>query len=361
MQMDFISSYDFSDLRPVLPEGVAQCKGIGWPSWITKCVTLMNESGMDVARDICHSVNIDLVIDNDCMPLDNDRIAVQIIESSVEDEVSSEWLFSMRAWHIRRVFLNGASLYDHDQRHIYKAVVQAMNRRPWRGVQQYESSYERENAASPSKKVLKLSTQSINSMSSVICCKKNCVQPFPCATIHNLRSQFFHEGEQYFKSHRLLDIHRQIHHNSEGNKMIILEGCDVCPKSWYTIMGISRESYYRWKANASSWMHAKHHGNVGMTKPRIHTLQAIATLRQMLEQSADHMPHKTTTLETREKVVSKCLPSSWHWKASLPELNIINAQLGLKKVFASGLIRIWKESFAEYSPKSQGDSFAWCG
>jgi hypothetical protein len=108
-------------------------------------------------------------------------------------------------------------------------------------------------------------------------------------------------------------------------------------------------------------MHAKQHGNVGTTKPRVHTLQATPTLCQMLEQSADHMPHKTTTLETGEKVVSKCLPSSWRWKDSLPELNIVNAQLGLNKVSASGLSRTRNKSFAEYSLKSRGDNFAQCG
>jgi hypothetical protein len=30
----------------------------------------------------------------------------------------------------------------------------------------------------------------------------------------------------------------------------------------------------------------------------------------MLEQTPDHMPHWTRTLETGENVVSKCLPSS---------------------------------------------------
>jgi hypothetical protein len=89
---------------------------------------------VDVARDIYHSVKADLVIDNDGIPLGNDRIVVQIAESLVEDEVLSEWMFSMRAWHIRRVFLNGASLYDHDQQHIYNVAVQALNRRPRRGV-----------------------------------------------------------------------------------------------------------------------------------------------------------------------------------------------------------------------------------
>ena len=45
---------------------------------------------MDVARGIYHSVNVDLIIDSDGMPLDNDRVAVQIAESLVEDEVSLE-------------------------------------------------------------------------------------------------------------------------------------------------------------------------------------------------------------------------------------------------------------------------------
>jgi hypothetical protein len=108
-------------------------------------------------------------------------------------------------------------------------------------------------------------------------------------------------------------------------------------------------------------MRADQHGNVRTTKPRIHMLQATTTLCLMLEQSADHMPHKMTTLDTGKKVVSKCLPSSWRWKDSLPELNIVNAQLGLNKVSASRLSRIRNESFAEYSPKSRGDNFARCG
>jgi hypothetical protein len=123
MQMDFIPGCDFNVPRPVLPDGVAQCNGFGRLPWITKGATLTNESGVDVARVICHSVSAELVIDSDSLPLGNDCIAVQIAKSLLEEEVPSKWMFSMRAWHIRRVFLNGVSLYDHDQQHIYNAVV----------------------------------------------------------------------------------------------------------------------------------------------------------------------------------------------------------------------------------------------
>jgi hypothetical protein len=70
------------------------------------------------------------------------------------------------------------------------------------------------------------------------------------------------------------------------------------------------------------------------------------------------MPHKTKTLETGVKIVSKCLPSSWQWKDSQPEVNIVNAQLGLNKVLPSGLSRIQNQSIPEYSTKSRGDNFA---
>jgi hypothetical protein len=111
--MDFILGCNFNIPRPVLPDGVAQCEGFGQLSWITKCITLTNESGVDVARGICHNVSAELVIDSNDLPLGNDRVAIQIAESLLEEEVPSELMFSMRAWHIPRVFLNSASLYDH--------------------------------------------------------------------------------------------------------------------------------------------------------------------------------------------------------------------------------------------------------
>ena len=82
---------------------------------------LTNESRLDMARGIRHLAY--LVIDSDGMLLDNDHVSIQIVESLLEEEVSSEWVFSMRAWHIYRMFLNGANLYNHDQQYIYNAIV----------------------------------------------------------------------------------------------------------------------------------------------------------------------------------------------------------------------------------------------
>ena len=91
--MDFSLDLNFSVSYHVLLNGVTQCEDFGWASWITKAVTLTNESGVDIAHGICHSVKVELVVDNDGMPLDNDHVIVQIAESLLEEDVLSEWMF----------------------------------------------------------------------------------------------------------------------------------------------------------------------------------------------------------------------------------------------------------------------------
>ena len=73
------------------------------------------------------------------------------------------------------------------------------------------------------------------------------------------------------------------------------------------------------------------------------------------------MPHKSRTKEDGEKVVAMSLPSSFHWNSTLSEINAGNHQLGLKEVSQTGLSRICRESFSEFSTKKRGDNFARCG
>jgi hypothetical protein len=107
-------------------------------------------------------------------PLGDDHVVVQIAKSLSEEDVPSDWMFSMRAWHITRVFLNGASLYDHEQRFIYKTALWAYNRTPQIGVHQYWSSRQRQDSENPPKKVVKLSSHLINAVMSSTCCNQNC-------------------------------------------------------------------------------------------------------------------------------------------------------------------------------------------
>jgi len=100
---------------------------------------------------------------------------------------------------------------------------------------------------------------------------------------------------------------------------------------------------------------------MGMLKPRKRTLQATAMLRSVFEKQANHMPHQTHILRSREKVVSMVLLATFTWKETIPEVNATNVVFGLKEESASNISKIQKLNFLEYSTKKLGDNFACCG
>ena len=95
---------------------------------MTKCIALKNDAGIVVGKGIFHNVDSAFIIDSDNQPLGDDHVAVQIAESLSERDVPSDWVFQLRAWDISRVFLNGASLHDHEQMHLFNVSLGASRR-----------------------------------------------------------------------------------------------------------------------------------------------------------------------------------------------------------------------------------------
>ena len=96
---------------------------------MTKCVALKNEACVVVGKRICHNISLDLIINSDNQPLGDDHVVVQIVESLSEHDVPSGWLFQLKSWHISCVFLNGASLYNHEQINLFNLASAASCRR----------------------------------------------------------------------------------------------------------------------------------------------------------------------------------------------------------------------------------------
>ena len=85
---------------------------------MTKLVQLHNSDGLLVGEGICYSVDSSLV--QGCSgPLGDSRIAVQICKSFYPVDIPDDWRYSLRPWPIECVFLNGASLRDHEIRYEY--------------------------------------------------------------------------------------------------------------------------------------------------------------------------------------------------------------------------------------------------
>ena len=160
------------DAVRTLPEGVLQCEGIPRKSWITKCVALKNDARMVVGKGICHNVSSNFIIDSDNQPLGDDCVVVQIAESLSKHDIPFDWLFQLRSWHIRHVFLNGASFYDHEQMNLFNPASTTSHWRSRVGAHPYKSSWERRNFDKIPKKVALLNVNSIANVSTKSCCSR---------------------------------------------------------------------------------------------------------------------------------------------------------------------------------------------
>lgn len=257
------------------------------------------------------------------------------------------------------MFYNGTSLHDHEQRHKYNLMRGGSVQNSRGSMRPYSSLLRVAKPPQPGKTENLLTPHEINIVASQVCCRKNCVQPFPRAKIAILRQRMYCSTDFSFRQHMKLDVHRQIHDDGVGNDVVTLEGIDVCLVAWRFIMGVSKTTFYRYAEQSNSGIRAGNHGNLGSKKPRQLTLQATATLKCILEKTADHMP-KFRTLVSGEKVVSMSLTSSWKWKDSLPQVNDVNMNYGLKGISLSNLSKIRKVSFLQYDAKKPGDNFARC-
>ena len=119
-----------------------------------------------------------------------------------------------------------------------------------------------------------------------------------------------------------------------------LEGINVCPFAWMKIMGVSSSTFYCNVEFVVAGHTMQNHGNMGLRKPRSHIVVATATLGAILDRHANHMPHKTRVLPSREKVIAKVLPANFKWKDQIPPVDEHLADCGLPLLSTSNLNKI---------------------
>ena len=231
--------------------------------------------------------------------------------------------------------------------------------RPRKGLRKYDSLTRAPRYANECKRQRLLTEESIREVAMKDCCAHRCCQLFPREKMKAIREEMW-LGDFRLRSSKKLDVHRGIHVNGTGRKVITLESMDVCCTAWYIIHGVSKAEFYRQASYAKEGRRSRMHGNVGLKKPREATRQAAATLATIIVPLADAMPHKTRTLPTGEKVVEKVLPTGTKWKDILLDVNDVGEKVGLQPISLSKLSAIKKANFSEYITKRRGDKFARC-
>ena len=139
-----------------------------------------------------------------------------------------------------------------------------------------------------------------------------------------------------------------------------LKDIDGCLFGWMKTMGVNSSTFYRSAKFATARLVVQNHGNTDVRKPKSHTIIATATLGAIFNRHADHMPHKTRVLPSRENIVAKVLPANFKWKNHIPLVDEHLADCGLLPLSTSNLSKIQPLSYPKYYAKKPGDNFARC-
>jgi hypothetical protein len=161
----------------------------------------------------------------------------------------------------------------------------------------------------------KTTDDEIRKVSSERCCLRNCCQHFvQCRTLA-VRQKFY---EKSFEDRKEYGISVGGHmHSIEGDrkrKYVTLLGTEVCAVAWYTIHGISKSSFYTYMDDFNKGVINGTHGNQGIKRPRLATVQAMGSMTSIINDNADQMPHQMRGVGNGRVDTLKFLPAGNNWK-----------------------------------------------
>ena len=201
-------------------------------------MTLYNEEGRLVGEGMCHSVKSDLVVGANCS-LGDSHVAIHICRSHSEEDIPQDLVYALVAWPTKLVHYHCATLHNHEARDKWNRLQEARANPPSsKSTRPYMSAIQNPPRHGPVKYRELLSEESINLVSSRVCCLKNCVQPFPREKIKSFREQMYNQYTFKFKAHMKTEVHRAVHRDARGRRMVTVEGISVCMRAWMHISGV---------------------------------------------------------------------------------------------------------------------------
>ena len=229
------------DLESVSVE-IPECEGLSRRLWNTKCVTLYTKEGKLVGEGMCHSVKLDLVVGtND--PLGDSHVAIHICQSHSKDDILQDLVYALMAWPTKLVHYHSASLHDHEAKDNWNRL-QATCANPPLSTRPYTSVIRNPPREGPLKFKELLSEESINLVSSRVCCLKNYVQPFPREKIKSFRKRMYNQSTFKFRAHMKTEVHMSVNRDVRGRRIVTMEGNSVCMRAWMHIFGVLQATFY---------------------------------------------------------------------------------------------------------------------
>ena len=225
-------------------DDIPLCASFGREQWMDLDVVLFNELGALVADGICRSSNTRECVDAN--PFGLDDVGMCIINSLLPLEVPVTWRFSLRRWPLCQVLYEVVSLWDHEWRHKQTQLALLAKIRPRKGLRRYDSNRvpcrdkERRRDRLLEDKYIRL-------VSAKNCCMRKCCQFFPREKIRSLSQEMWLANFR-MRSAKKLEVHKNLHINTHGYKVVTLKNVKVCCTAWYIIHAVSKADFHRFES-----------------------------------------------------------------------------------------------------------------
>jgi len=233
-------------------------------------------------------------------------------------------LYKSVEWSNHSTFYDGVSMYDIGRRFDDDERIEQQRIEGRGGRRKYSSIVRTRRPRGLRKKDIILSDDAIAEVSTIDCCARRCVQRFPRSLMKTLRREM-HCGTFKNKYAMCLDVHKRVQWGpGRKGKHVLVEGRPLCLFAWRLIFDVKYRTFLRYSSLVRQNQRSRDHGNKDHPRYREAVEQATATLRILLEGSADLSPYKSRTLEIGERVGQKVLPAGTRWNKFLDALNTVS-------------------------------------
>ncbi|KAL3679130.1 hypothetical protein R1sor_022086 [Riccia sorocarpa] len=336
-----------------------------------------DHGGMELAMGEIVYPKSSVCINGKAVGEENAGILITILNSDVSSSLVQAQLPKFTpdqphlcAWPIRLLKLEGngwilGDLYsvyaDADYGRHGEQVQEGKEKRHYHSTKRKLLSSEEKSLKKLQKKgSAKLTDDSIRDAIAKRCsCLQECWKNWSIAEIREERSDIY--GVKHDQKLDLLFAKIDASKQRNDGMVLFKDGHFVCKKAFYIFHGIAKSSYYAYKNGSLGGAKQGFHGNTGTLKPREKTIHAFSTMKILLEEMSEPMPHLSFDNKGKTGTDDICdkLPSCYTQKDLYSELRIRMEQSGHGTISLSKFYTLWEKSFSNFSFHNRS-AFAIC-
>jgi hypothetical protein len=170
----------------------------------------------------------------------------------------------------------------------------------------------------------KTQPEEIRKVSSELCCLARCCQLFCHEDTLAVRTKFYLKSFEDRRDYGIA-ITSQVHFpdGSRKRKFVTLQEKEVCSTAWQKIHGIPKSTFYAYASLYNCGVVNPSHGNHGVKRPRPATVQAMGSIKAIIQDTADQMPNQYRGIGHGREDNRKMLSAGSSWKQIREDANVV--------------------------------------